>query len=475
MNIKDKGQIFTPSYIVNHLLDLSGYKVGKKILRKHIIDNSCGNGAILSEVVDRYCQSYMFWNENVLNLKDELEQYIHGIDIDDNLVNDCISTLNNICSNYGVFDIQWDIKQGNALTETRFNKRMDFVIGNPPYVRTHNLNQSYDMVKNFMFTQDGASDLYLTFFELGINMLNKTGRLCYITPSSWTTSKTGKIMRTYFKNNKLIKRIVDMESHEIFDNVSVYTMITLLDKSHNDNTFSYYRYNEEDKTIYRSCTLNINDIEVNDNFYFADNIKLLQNVNNVNIDKKIIVKNGVATLLDKVFIKDDFPFLTYTRRILKASTGEWKRCFFPYDDFGNPLPPSDIKEYKNIMVYLEEYKEELLKRKCDNNIVDWFYYGRSQGLKDIFRERIAINNLIKDVDTIKINHIPEGCVVYSGLYIYSDTFNVNEIEDLLKTNDFVEYVKSLKKYKNGGYYTFNSKDLENYLNYKINYVENKSC
>ena len=250
MNIKDKGQIFTPSYIVNHLLDLSGYKVGKKILRKHIIDNSCGNGAILSEVVDRYCQSYMFWNENVLNLKDELEQYIHGIDIDDNLVNDCISTLNNICSNYGVFDIQWDIKQGNALTETRFNKRMDFVIGNPPYVRTHNLNQSYDMVKNFMFTQDGASDLYLTFFELGINMLNKTGRLCYITPSSWTTSKTGKIMRTYFKNNKLIKRIVDMESHEIFDNVSVYTMITLLDKSHNDNTFSYYRYNEEDKTIY---------------------------------------------------------------------------------------------------------------------------------------------------------------------------------------------------------------------------------
>lgn len=475
MNIKDKGQIFTPSYIVNHLLDLSGYKVGKKILRKHIIDNSCGNGAILSEVVDRYCQSYMLWNENILNLKDELEQYIHGIDIDDNLVNDCISTLNNICSKYCVFDIQWDIKQGNSLTETRFDKRMDFVIGNPPYVRTHNLNQSYDIVKNFTFTQDGASDLYLTFFELGINMLNKTGRLCYITPSSWTTSKTGKIMRTYFKNNKLIKRIVDMESYEIFDNVSVYTMITLLDKSHNDNTFSYYRYNEEDKTIYRSCILNINDIEVNDNFYFADNIKLLQNVNDVNIDKKIIVKNGIATLLDKVFIKDDFPFSNYTKNILKASTGVWYKCFFPYDDFGNPLPPSDIKEYKNIMVYLEEYKEELLNRKCDNNIVDWFYYGRSQGLKDTFRERIAINNLIKDVATIKINHIPEGCVVYSGLYIYSDTFNVNEIEDLLKTNDFVEYVKSLKKYKNGGYYTFNSKDLENYLNYKINYVENKSC
>lgn len=475
MNIKDKGQIFTPSYIVNHLLDLSGYKVGKKILRKHIIDNSCGNGAILQEVVERYCQSYVNWNETNLNLKDELELYIHGIDIDETLVNECITTLNTICSRYNIFDVQWDIKQGNTLIEDRFDKRMDFVIGNPPYVRTHNLNQSYDMVKNFMFTQDGASDLYLTFFELGINMLNKTGRLCYITPSYWTTSKTGKIMRTYFKDNKLIKSIVDMESHEVFDNVSVYTMITLLDKSHDSDVFSYYKFNEEYKSIYKNNFFNINNIEVDGNFYFTDKVNFIKNIHDTNTEKHIFVKNGIATLLDKVFIKDDFPFSNYTKHILKASTGVWYKCFFPYDDFGNPLPSSDIKKHPHIMSYLEEFKEDLLNRKCDNNIVDWFYYGRSQGLKDTHRKRIAINTIIKDIDTIKINDIPEGCVIYSGLYIYSDTIDISKIESLLKTNDFVEYVKSLKKYKNGGYYTFNSKDLENYLNYKINYVENKSC
>ena len=33
--------------------------------------------------------------------------------------------------------------------------------------------------------------------------------------------------------------------------------------------------------------------------------------------------------------------------------------------------------------------------------------------------------------------------------------------------DQVNYVKLLKNYKSGGYYTFASKDLEQYLNYKL--------
>ncbi len=38
---------------------------------------------------------------------------------------------------------------------------------------------------------------------------------------------------------------------------------------------------------------------------------------------------------------------------------------------------------------------------------------------------------------------------------------------------FLDYVKLLKKYKSGGYYTFNSKDLELYLNFKLYTLQNK--
>jgi adenine-specific DNA-methyltransferase len=32
-------------------------------------------------------------------------------------------------------------------------------------------------------------------------------------------------------------------------------------------------------------------------------------------------------------------------------------------------------------------------------------------------------------------------------------------------DDFVDYIKAVGKYKNGGYYTFSSKELESWFNY----------
>ena len=42
----------------------------------------------------------------------------------------------------------------------------------------------------------------------------------------------------------------------------------------------------------------------------------------------------------------------------------------------------------------------------------------------------------------------------------------------LKSNCFVNYIKAVGKYKNGGYYTFSSKELEKYLNYSVFEREN---
>ena len=51
-------QIFTPQYIVEDILDRVGYYIignnTSNIRKKHIIDNSCGNGAFLNVIVERY-------------------------------------------------------------------------------------------------------------------------------------------------------------------------------------------------------------------------------------------------------------------------------------------------------------------------------------------------------------------------------------------------------------------------------------
>jgi len=80
--------------------------------------------------------------------------------------------------------------------------------------------------------------------------------------------------------------------------------------------------------------------------------------------------------------------------------------------------------------------------------------------------KYSVNTIIRDIGSIKFHPVPAGSGVYSGLYILTDV-NARIIEGLLKSDEFITYVKALKSYKSGGYYTFNSKDLEHYINYKL--------
>lgn len=53
------------------------------------------------------------------------------------------------------------------------------MLGNPPYVRVHNLGESFDEIKTYACAQNGMTDLFIVFYELGIRMLNATGVLGY--------------------------------------------------------------------------------------------------------------------------------------------------------------------------------------------------------------------------------------------------------------------------------------------------------
>ena len=86
-------------------------------------------------------------------------------------------------------------------------------------------------------------------------------------------------------------------------------------------------------------------------------------------------------------------------------------------------------------------------------------------MKDVPRPKIAINTVIKDVQSVKLNEVKAGSGVYSGLYIIGADYAT--VFRLVKSQQFIDYVRMLKKYKSGGYYTFNSKDLAIYLNYHL--------
>lgn len=84
---------------------------------------------------------------------------------------------------------------------------MDYVIGNPPYVRVHNLDDNVLDIRSFSFGTSGMIDLYIIFYEIGLNMLNSNGILVYITPSSSFTSIAGSPMRKYLNKNNVLESV----------------------------------------------------------------------------------------------------------------------------------------------------------------------------------------------------------------------------------------------------------------------------
>ncbi|WP_245579602.1 HsdM family class I SAM-dependent methyltransferase [Mycoplasma leonicaptivi] len=416
--VKTSGVVYTPSFIVNNILDIIKYN-DHNILNKHIIDNSCGDGAFLVEIVSRYIKIFLINNNNKKELKNHLETYIHGIEINANAYNKCIKQLDELVKNFNIENVNWNILNKNTLDVEIFNQKMDFVVGNPPYVRIHNFEKEYNKIKNFSFAKKGMSDLYIVFFEIGINMLNPNGKLCYITPSSYFNSLASQEMRQYFCENKLIKKIVDLKHFQAF-NATTYTAITLLDKNNTENFIKYFEYDDkvfEPKFI---DFLKIDDFYINKSFYFNKKSKLinLKEILNNNKMDKVEVKNGLATLCDKVFIQDFKINSDFILPIIKASRAKYTKIFYPYDENGILINIDEIKKDSEIFNYLLKNKDLLLNRDIKMLKKDeWYAFGRTQGILDTYKTKIAINNLLKIEGDLKIIDCPAGVAVYSGLYI----------------------------------------------------------
>lgn len=467
---KLNGRVYTPKYIVDNILDLSGY-IQNNILKKHVIDNSCGDGAFLKEVVNRYCKQAQANNHDKNQLKSELETYIHGIELDAGECEKCKKNVSDVASEFGVVNVNWDIICGDSLIIDKYNGKMDFVVGNPPYVRVHNLEDSFNEVKNYSFAQDGMTDLFIVFYEIGLKMLNETGVLGYITPSSFFNSVAGNYMRKYFVNQLLLNKIVDLKHYQAF-NATTFTTIVILNKQHQTDMVEYYKFDEKNLIPFYVDTLSIDDYYILGKFYFAqkNELRLLKKIFNNLGHCGVEVKNGYATLCDSVFV-GDFDFKSkHIIPVIKASRGITQQIIYPYDSDGRLISEDELKNDRALYEYLLEHKDVLAKRDAENKTDNkWFSFGRSQAINDTYKDKIVINSLMRTTGDLKINNAPKGTGVYSGLYILSNSDLYNDIIQALTCDEFNTYVALLGKYKSGGYYTFSSKDIKTYLDYKLAY------
>ncbi|MGC8942419.1 MAG: Eco57I restriction-modification methylase domain-containing protein, partial [Sulfurihydrogenibium sp.] len=93
----------------------------------------------------------------------------------------------------------------------------DIVIGNPPYVRQERIKDIKEILKKQGYKVfELRADLYVYFYEKGIELLKDKGILSYITSNKWLRAKYGENLRKYLKENTKIIKVIDFSGYSVF-------------------------------------------------------------------------------------------------------------------------------------------------------------------------------------------------------------------------------------------------------------------
>ncbi len=470
-NIADKCQIFTPENYVKELLDSVGYC--KDILDKTILENSCGDGNILVEIVKRYIKEAKKQKYSNARIKEGLQDNIFGFEIDKDQFEKCIYNLNLVVKENDIHDVQWNIYNKDYL-RSEVNKKFDFIVGNPPYITYSDLSkEEREFVKEKYSTcRQGKFDYCYAFIEHSINSLSSKGKMSYLIPSSIFKTVFGENLREFMIDNTI--RIKDYTKEKIFDNALVKSAILIVDRGHISKKIQYIDMSSNR----RLC---ICKKEIKNKWIFSNKF----NVGEKRFGDFFKVSHVVATLLNKAYIinenmyeevekfykvgnlliEKDIIMPTATPRTMRY--GKVEKIIFPYKYVNNQIERYEEKEFEEsypcAFAYLNQFKEELMERKSDKK-AKWFEYGRSQALSGIKCEKLLISTII--TDKVCIYKLGEDCIPYAGMYIslrnQNQKYDLDFAKKILKSENFFEYVKNIGINISGSSVRITSKDIEDF-------------
>ena len=274
----------------------------------------------------------------ILYVKTLILSNVFGIEKDKQLYDEAINNINEILQNNNIGYIDWsnNLINGDTTIEYRnYKNKFDFVVGNPPYVRVHHMDIATRNKLSSGHFNNGMKELYVYFYELGISMLNKTGKLCFITPNSFMKNSSQKDFRNMLIQKNLISSIYNFASERVFENAATYTCICVLDKNKHDDvsyteaTLNSVVFNKTVDTKYMKNNM------LNKPWTFVKNMDLIYG-NSENILSSIChIQYGVCTNADKVYLvnkKDADKFeKELLRPVVKASKQDAsKMIIFPY-------------------------------------------------------------------------------------------------------------------------------------------------
>ncbi len=290
-----------------------------------IVDPACGSGAFLNASF-RYLLNEHQWIQKELQLADAglfehhdidkqiIENNLFGVDINSASVG--ISKLSlwlqTAKRDRALSDLANNIKCANSLLsdwrelfpQIMDNGGFDVVIGNPPYVRQESIKELKPQLKEIYSVYSGTADLFVYFYELAQNISKDSGLNGYICSNKFFRAKYGEKLREMILSKTTIKSIVDFNGVKVFEDATVDSAITILEKGYKDNNIFKVCLKDFDNCF----DMSQNDLS-KDSFSFVtpQELAIKKKIEKVGTPLKewdININYGIKTGLNEAFIID---------------------------------------------------------------------------------------------------------------------------------------------------------------------------
>jgi hypothetical protein len=281
MDAKTKrGEVFTPEYLVNKMLDLLPVEVWTNKNLKWL-EPSAGRGAFFKEVFKRLVDAG-------IDREYIIENMLYMVEID-------VGNIKHLREYFGenANIIMGSFIKNGGNSQVDFNISFDIVVGNPPYQYEYPTSKRVCAIWNF-------------FIYRSVELLKDGGFLVFVNPSGWRNHKGGyyKVFQLIQENNLMYLNINNYEKgKEVFNSAT---------------NFDYYLMRKEKTT---TNITKINDIDNKDW--------------EIDLNKWKIIPNGLYDVFDKLFNHKEECVELLQSGIIHRSHGNYE-C--KYSDTPNDYP-----------------------------------------------------------------------------------------------------------------------------------------
>jgi len=496
------GAVYTPQNVRSYLISTALSSTPFFSSTCKIADISCGCGGFLFDAAKQIKRIKGFKYSKIF------QNQLFGLDIQEY----SITRSKLLLSLLAIFEgedaefYNFNLYVGNALSFDWKSELVGFegfeiIVGNPPYVCSRNISvESKSLLENWEVCKSGHPDLYIPFFQIGIENLSHGGVLGYITMNTFYKSINGRALRAYFENKLLRFKIIDFGNNQIFESKATYTCLCLIEKVH--SIFLEFTKGNANTLLGEIKYEKIKYSELNAlkgwNLYQKEFLDKIENAGE-SFGNLYKTRNGIASLKNSIFIfnpidesKDYYYLLNGNvyeiekgickdiinpNRFTQAESVDSirEKVIFPYDYINEKVQLLNEqvikKKYPKAYYYLTEKKNILLTRdKSLGNYENWFAYGRKQSLEKM-KYKLFFPHITPSTPNFIID-MNENLLFYNGLAVVTENeLELHFLKKLMSSRLFWTYIRLSSKPYGSGYYSLSRNYIKNFGIYNFNVKE----